>query len=146
MTAKEYLSQARHLDARIDAKIKQVSYLNGLAVNATSALNGMPHSPNKGTSRMANIVEKIVDLQAEINADIDELVDLKREISAMIKSVPDTNQQTVLEKRYLCFESWEQIAIGMGFSLHYLYKVHAAALDFCDEILKEDTWKHRMIP
>ena len=62
MKAKEYLSQARHLDARINTKIMQVAQLNDLATRATSTLSGMPHSPNKGTSRMAAVVEKIVDL------------------------------------------------------------------------------------
>ena len=136
MKAKDYLSQARNLDARINTKIKQVSQLNALATRATSTLGGMPHSPNKGTARMAEIVEKIVDLQAEINADIDALVDLKRAIAALIRSVPDSSQQTVLEKRYLCFEPWEQIAVDMNYSLHYLYRVHTAALDYCDEELK----------
>lgn len=139
MKAKEYLSQARHLDARINTKIMQVAQLNDLARRATSTLSGMPHSPNKGPSQMANTVVKIVDLQNEINADIDALVDLKRDIAALIKCVPNSDQQTVLEKRYLCFQPWEQIAIDMSYSLHYLYKVHSAALDYCDGILKEDT-------
>lgn len=136
MKAKEYLSQARHLDARINTKIMQVAQLNDLATRATSTLSGMPHSPNKRTSKMASVVEKIVDLQTEINADIDALVDLKRDIAALIRSVPDSSQQAVLEKRYLCFEPWEQIAIDMNYSLHYLYKVHSEALDWCDEKLK----------
>ena len=88
---------------------------------------------------MADIVAKIVDLQAEINRDIDELVDLKKEIAELIKAVDLPNQQTILEKRYLCFQSWEQIAVDMGFSMHYLYKVHNAALEKCEILLKVDT-------
>ena len=139
MTAKEYLSQARHLDDRINTKLQQISQLNNLATNVPVAMTGMPRSASQPTSRMANAVDKIVDLQAEINADIDTLVDLKRAIADLIRSVPNTDQQTVLEKRYLCFQSWEQIAVDMAYSLHYLYKVHASALDYCDSILKEDT-------
>lgn len=45
MTAKEYLSQARLLDARINAKIQQVSALNDLATHATGTLTGMPAIP-----------------------------------------------------------------------------------------------------
>ena len=81
MTAKEYLSQARLLDARINAKIQQVAALNDLATHATATLTGMPRNPNRSESRMAEAVVKIVDLQNEINHDIDELVDLKREIT-----------------------------------------------------------------
>ena len=139
MTAKEYLSQARHLDARNNTKLQQISQLNELATNVTSAMTGMPHNPSPEPSRMASAVEKIVDLQSEINSDIDQLVDLKRSIAALIRSVPNPDQQTVLEKRYLCFQSWEQIAIDMSYSLHYLYKVHTAALDFCGQAMKEDT-------
>ena len=136
MTAQEYSNQACRLDQRINSKIEQLATLNDLARRATATYTGMPHSPNKGTSRMAAVVEKIVDLQTEINADIDALVDLKRDIAALIRSVPDSSQQAVLEKRYLCFEPWEQIAIDMNYSLQYLYKVHSEALDWCDEKLK----------
>ena len=139
MTAKEYLSQARYLDERINAKIKQVEALNTLATSATSVLTGMPHSPSKATSKMANIVDKIVDLQAEINRDIDELVDLKKAIGELIKAVDCPEQQTLLEKRYLCFQSWEQIAVDMFYSMHYLYKVHNAALEKCEAIMRQDT-------
>lgn len=106
MTAKEYLMQAKFLDMRINSKIQQVEALNDLATSASSVLTGMPRNPNKATSKMADAVCKIVDLQAEINHDIDALVDLKKEISSTIKAVPSPELQTLLEKRYLCFQSW----------------------------------------
>ncbi|MFR8873589.1 MAG: hypothetical protein ACLVHV_09045 [Oscillospiraceae bacterium] len=93
MTAKEYLSQARLLDARINAKIQQVSALNDLATHATATLTGMPRNPNRSESRMAEAVVKIIDLQNEINHDIDELVDLKREITRRVKSIPNAEYQ-----------------------------------------------------
>ena len=97
MTAKEYLSQARLLDARINAKIQQVAALNDLATHATATLTGMPRNPNRSESRMAEAVVKIVDLQNEINHDIDELVDLKREITRRVKSIPNAEYQLLLE-------------------------------------------------
>ena len=128
MTAKEYLSQARYLDARINTKIKQLEALNTLATSATSVLTGMPHSPNKATSKMADIVDKIVDLQAEINRDIDALVDLKSEMRSKLEMVPAEDYKAILEMRYLCFMSWEQIASNLGLSVPYTYKLHDRAL------------------
>ena len=128
MTAKEYLSQARYLDARINTKIKQLEALNTLATSATSVLTGMPHSPNKDTSKMADIVDKIVDLQAEINRDIDALVDLKGEMRSKLEMVPAEDYKAILEMRYLCFMSWEQIASNLGLSVPYTYKLHDRAL------------------
>ena len=132
MTSKEYLSQARLLDARINAKIQQVSALNDLATPAT--LTGMPRNPNRSESRMAEAVVKIIDLQNEINHDIDELVDLKREITRRVKSIPNDEYQLLLEKRYLCFMPWEKIAVDMGYELRWLYRLHHRALDAVSEI------------
>ena len=117
MTVKEYLGQAYRLDQRINSKLEQVDSLNELATKATSTLTGMPKNPNKSKSIVADTVVKIIDLQTEINNDIDRLVDLKREIVAMIKSVSNTEHQTLLELRYLCFKSWEQIAVDMGYNV-----------------------------
>lgn len=128
MTAKEYLSQAYRLDLRINSKIEQVSALNDLATKCTSTLTGMPHNPNHGRSTMADAVEKIVDLQAEINRDIDRLVDLKREIVQVIKAVGSPEYQTLLEKRYLCFMTWEQIAVDMNYGIDNIFKLHKKAL------------------
>ena len=134
MTAKEYLGQAYRLDQRINSKIEQVASLNELAAKCTSSLTGMPRNPNRASSTMADAVAKIIDLQAEINRDIDRLVDLKREIVSVIKSIDNLEYQTLLEKRYLCFLTWEQIAVDMGYELRWLYRLHHRALDAVSEI------------
>lgn len=131
MTAKEYLSQAYRLDLRINSKIEQVSSLNDLATKCTSVINDMPRNPNRATSSMADAVAKIIDLQAEINKDIDTLVDLKQDIVTVIKGIGNLEYQTLLEKRYLCFLSWERIAVAMGYDLRYLHKLHNRALEEC---------------
>ena len=77
---------------------------------------------------MAEAIAKIVDLQAEINADIDRLVDLKRSIVTAIKAVDNTELQTLLEKRYLCFMTWEQISVDMGYGIANIYVLHNKAL------------------
>lgn len=89
----------------------------------------MPKNPNKSKSIVADTVVKIIDLQTEINKDIDRLVDLKREIVAMIKSVSNTEHQTLLELRYLCFKSWEQIAVDMGYNVRHVYRIHDEAVE-----------------
>jgi hypothetical protein len=78
-------------------------------------------------------------METEINSDIDGLVDLKREIITIIKSVSNSEYHIILELRYLCFKSWEQIAVDMRYSIHHLYKMHNAALEACDRLLKHDT-------
>lgn len=132
MNAKEYLKQAFYLDKRINSKLEQVESLNTLATKATSTLSDMPKSPSRGTSRLEETIVKIIDLQEEINRDIDKLVDLKREIANSIFALKDKEEQTVLEKRYLCFESWEKIAVDMDYSIQYCFNIHRNALKAID--------------
>ena len=129
MTAKEYLSQALHLDHRIDSKIEQIASLNALATKCTSAITGMPRNPSPSQSTMADAVCKIIDLQELLKKDLSALVDLKREIMGVINGIENDEYKTVLEKRYLCFLSWEQIAVDMHYSMEYAFKIHKKALE-----------------
>ena len=102
--------------------------MNDLARKAGCAISGMPRNPDRAVSSMANAVERIVDLQAEINADIDRMVGLKTEIMKVIRQVDDPEFQTLLEKRYLNFHTWGQIAVDMGYNVRHLYRIHDRAL------------------
>lgn len=128
MTAKEYLSQAFRLDQRINSKLEQIASLNALAVKCTSTLSGMPRNPNHGSSAASDAIVKIIDLQTEINDDIDRLVDLKRELVKTIKAVDDTEYRILLELRYLCFKTWEQIAVEMNYRVRNIHILHSEAL------------------
>ncbi|MVX64244.1 DUF1492 domain-containing protein [Clostridium chromiireducens] len=129
MTAKEYLSQAYRIDQRINSKLEQIVSLRALATKATSTLSDTPPSGTRNINSMEGIIVKMVDLEDEINRDIDILVDLKREIMDIIKKINNPEQQTLLELRYLCFKTWEQIAVDMGYSMQHLFRIH-------DKILK----------
>lgn len=135
MTAKEYLSQARFLDMRINSKLQQIASLNELATKCTSTISDMPKNPNRGGSRMEDAIIKIIDLEEEINRDIDSLVDLKKVIMTAIKSVSNVEYQTLLEKRYLCFCSWEQISVEMNYSIQHTFRMHDTALREIESIL-----------
>ena len=132
MKAKEYLSQAYRLDQRIDAKIEQVMSLRNLAAKATSTLSDVAPSGTRNVHRMEDIIVKLIDLENEINADIDNLVALKHEIMAAIRSIHDPDYCTVLELRYLCFKPWDQIAVEMGYGIDNVYKLHRMALKTLD--------------
>ena len=128
MTAKEYLGQAYRLDQRINSKLEQVMSLRDLTTKATATMSDMPGGGSRNVYRMQDIIGKIIDLEDEINQDIDALVDLKREMVATIKAVADPECQTLLELRYLCFKTWEQIAVDLQYSTRNIYKLHDRAI------------------
>lgn len=129
MTAKEYLNQAYWLDRRIDSKLEQLSALKDMATKTTSVMSDDVVSHTRNVHSIQDVIAKIIDMQAEINADIDQLVDLKREIMQVVKAVQNPEHQTLLELRYLCFKSWEDVAEELGYNVRHIYRLHDEAVE-----------------
>ena len=135
LSAKDYLSQAYRIDQRINSKIEQVQSLRNLAAKATATLSDAP--PSKGTRnihRMEDVIVKMMDLESEINKDLNRLIDLKHEIITVVKCVENPELQTLLELRYLCFKTWEEIAVEISWSIRQVYYMHGEALREVEQI------------
>ena len=129
MTKKEYLGQAYRIDQRINSKLEQVMKLRETSTKATATLSDMPRSDSPNVHRLEDTICKIVDLENEINHDIDRLVDLKREARDVIGQLSDPDQQLILELRYLCYKTWEEIADELGYCPSNIYRLHGRALE-----------------
>ena len=134
LTAKEYLSQAYRIDQRINSKLEQVQSLRRLAEKATTTLSDIPGGGTRNVHSMEDIIAKMVDLESEINADLDGLIDLKHEIVTVIKCVEATDLQTLLELRYLCFQTWEEISVALHLDIRWVHRLHTKALIEIDMI------------
>lgn len=134
MTAKDYLSQAYRIDQRINSKLEQVQSLRDLAEKASATLSDMPRNPSLNIHRMQDFIAKALDLESEINTDLCRLIDTKREIVTVIKCVENRELQTLLELRYLCFKTWEQIAVELHFDLRWVHRLHNRALNEVESI------------
>ena len=129
MNVKEYLSQAYRIDRRIDSKLSQIQSLRELASKATSTITSMPRSPSPNLQPIETIVARIAELEGEIVRDIDLLIDVKTELYGTIKRVGNIRQQMLLELRYLCFNTWEQIAEAMGINIRWTHRLHTRAVE-----------------
>jgi transcriptional regulator with XRE-family HTH domain len=127
LKTKDYLNQARSLDKRIDSKLEQVERLRSLAERTTTVLSWTPKG-NSNENRTEYCIQKIWELEKEINADIDDLIDKKREIASVINTVQDDQHRMLLEHRYLCCKTWEDIAKAMSYDLRWIYRMHGRAL------------------
>lgn len=136
MTAKEYLSQARMIDSRINSKLIELQRTRELATRVTGTVSDMPRNPSPDLQQMENRVVKIVDLEKEINAEIDELVDLKGDIRGLIAQIRKPEYRTVLELRYLGMKTWPDISEGMQCSARTIYRFHNSALRVVDRLLQ----------
>ncbi|HML45694.1 MAG TPA: hypothetical protein PKE04_02950 [Clostridia bacterium] len=137
LPAKEYLSQAYHLDQRINAKLEQVEALCSLTRKVAVSYGSEPVSHTRNVSSLEDSIIRLMDAETALNCAIDALVDMKMDIAQCINAVPNYDCQLLLEKRYLCFQTWEQIATDMHYSSRWVHIVHSRALTAVDKVLRE---------
>ena len=129
MTAKEYLNQARHLDALINCRLREIDYWRELS-SSVSGSNFEPHyNPNKPTEApFVRCLEKIDTIQRDVAEKIAYLVRLKGEINTAIDALEMRDEQLVLRYRYLDDCTWEEISRMLNVSLRMVHRIHGSAL------------------
>lgn len=137
MTAKEFLEQARKADKAVNSKFEQVQRLRELACHTTGAYGGETVSHSRNVDTLPNAVSRIMEAEERMNAEIDRLLAVKEQVQAVIDQVEDAEQRVLLEYRYLSFQAWNDIAVEMGYSLRWVYKLHGLALQAVSHILLE---------
>ena len=130
MTAKEYLNQARHLDALINCRLREIDYWRDLSSSVSGTrFDGMPHSPNRPTEApFVRCLEKIDEIQRSVEEKITYLVRLKEEINTAIDKLENRDEQLVLRYRYLDDCTWEVISRMLNVSLRTVHRIHGSAL------------------
>lgn len=130
MTAKEYLNQARHLDALINCRLREIDYWRDLSSSVSGTrFDGMPHSPNRPTEApFVRCLEKIDEIQRSVEEKITYLVRLKEEINTAIDKLENRDEQLVLRYRYLDDCTWEEISQMLNVSLRTVHRIHGSAL------------------
>lgn len=133
----EYLRQVKKLDANINSKLEQVAHLKAMTLKITTTMKENAISGSGNQDKIGDAIAKIVDLENEINSDIDSYVDKKREVCSIIEAVSNPDQMAVLQKRYLLYEPWEQIALEMHCTYRNVCYIHGRALQAVEKLRKE---------
>lgn len=130
MTQKEYLNQYRAIDKEIDALTEDAVRLRAQCEKSGgSIIDGTAKSPkNDNSAPFERIVDKIIEIENEINQKIDLKLILRKEIEASIESVDDDTLRTLLRYRYLCGMTFEEVAVRMNYSWRQVIRLHGAAL------------------
>lgn len=130
MKAKEYLQQLQRLDTVINQKINELGDLR-LKSQSTGSIDYSKERVQTNPSGDAPFVKpicRIIDLEAEINAEIDKFIDEKHKIINQIQSLKNSDYISLLFKRYVEFKKFETIAVEMNFTYQYVLNMHWYAL------------------
>ena len=130
MTAKEYLNQARHLDALINCRLREIAYWRDLSSSVSGMkFDGMPHSPNRPSEApFVRCLDKIDEIQRDVEKKVAYLVRLKEEINTAIDKLENRDEQLVLRYRYLDNCTWKEISRMLNVSLRTVHRIHGSAL------------------
>lgn len=130
MNAKQYLKQAYRLNELINSDLAELDQLRALSTSVSSPnLFGMPSGGSRNTEpAFVRCIDKIIDLEKVIDAEIDRLVALKKEIREVINQIPDNDQKLCLKLRYIQFLKWSAVADEMELSLKQVHRIHNEAL------------------
>lgn len=126
MTAKEYLSQVGKMDSRLRLIGQKVERLRSVLEYRSPSLEGAGGGGN--ADRLPDTVALIVEYEQQAEKLREEYIGKFREIDRAIAAVPDAVLREVLERRYLFYQRWEQIAEEMNYSERHVLRLHGAAL------------------
>lgn len=130
MKHKDCLRRIRRLDVHIDQKIKELESLRAAATRISGA--NYARDPVSGGKKQCagytGIVERIVDLEREIEAEIDRFVDERHETINRIQSLDDPIYADILFQRYVEYKSLYEIAREMRYSYSHTRRIFGKAL------------------
>lgn len=133
--AKRYLQQIGRCDSRINAMLAEVDGLYAMVTKITPTLKADVVTGGGSQDKIGDAVAKIVDLKDEINREIDRFVDLKREALAMLDKMENHLYYIILHRRYVQYDSLEQIAADMHYTYRWVCILHGRALQEFDGVL-----------
>lgn len=122
-----YLSRYRRLNQRIDRLLEEQSRWREKAMRITPVLSPVPGGGGSG-SPIERPMDKVLEIDAEINREVDELQTVRQEIRAALNQLEDENLELLMEYRYIDRLTWERIAEKMDYSRQWVFRLHGKAL------------------
>ena len=100
-----------------------------MAMQATGRTDALRVSGTPGRSKVEQYVLELWEVHNELQAEIARLMEKSRRVEGLIRRLPDERHRAVLELRYLCGMTWEDIAGKLHFTLRWTHGLHSAAIE-----------------
>lgn len=127
------LREIKKMDVLINSKLLELERLKELLTKVNIA----SYEDRVQTSHTGNgwedTIQKIIDLEEQINRDIDRFVDYKKECQKVIDQLDDVNLIELAYKRYFEYKTFESIADEMNFSIQWVFILNGRLLKRIDK-------------
>lgn len=127
----KYLSRYIPLSGRINRMLEEQYRWKCLAMKVTQNFSPAPGGGESG-SPIERPMDKVLEIEEEINKEIDELQEVCRDIKTVLGQLEDDTLRLLMEYRYIDGLTWEQVAVKMHYGFQWVCKLHGRALDKID--------------
>lgn len=134
--AQIFLEQVEKLDARIKNKLIEKQQWKEIALGITASMDGERVQSSGAQSKMANAVERCVDMEAEIDSLVDELIDTKKKVIQTIERLDSATEYKLLHLRYIQYVPLKHIADEWNVEYTTITTTHGRALKNVQRILE----------
>ena len=128
MGVKEYLRQARHLKKKIEYRQNQIIELQSMAGRTTGSYEALRVSGTSSRSKVEDAIIRMDAVAEKLAKDMDAFAAIYLEISAVIDAIENETYKELLTLYYLCFMTWEEVAVKMHYSYKWVHVLHSQAL------------------
>ena len=112
--AQIYLEQVEKLDSIIKNKLIEKQQWKDIAFGITANMDSERVQSSGAKSKMADAINKCVDMESEIDRLIDKLVDTKKDVIQTIEQLYSPIEYNVLHMRYIQYKTLQEIADHYG--------------------------------
>ena len=133
--AQIFLEQPEKLDIQIRNKLIEKKQWHDIALGITANMDGERVQSSGAKSKMADAINKCVDMEAEIDNLIDELIDTKKNVIQTIEKLDSPTEYNVLHMRYIQYMSLQEIADHYNRDYGWVTTTHGRALKSVQEVM-----------
>mgnify|MGYP003319870144 CR=1 FL=1 len=119
----------------IQNKLIEKAQWRDISLGITANMSGEKVQSSGAKSKMAEAVDKCIDMEAEIDRLVDRLIEVKKDVVATIEQVESPTEYDVLHKRYIQKMELEDIAEAYGKEYGWATTTNGRALKSVQEIL-----------
>ena len=135
MEAKEYLRQVKRADLKIKNKLIEKQQWHDLSVSITSVMGGERVQSSGNPSKMADAVIVATDMEALILKEVIHLRDVKTKVINTIEQLDSPTEYDVLHRRYIQYQSLQEVADHYHKDYGWATTVHGRALKNVQKLL-----------
>lgn len=131
MNAVQWLNRARHIDREIDILLAEKQRAKDRLLQITQSYTRSEAQTSKDPHKM----DRIVELENQIDQKVDLLYETQIEIGDMIGHLENQAHREALTGYYLSMMTWERVAVEMHYSFHHVMRIRKEAIREVEALL-----------